>query len=220
MPGATVVPLGGLDGRQRAALLDALSAGAVIGVPTDTVYGVAARWDSPSGVGRLSMAKGRDADRPMAVLFPAVAAVEAALPDLDGVSLRVLSALLPGPFTFVVRTAVVRPPLVGTVDSLGVRVPDHAELLEFLVSVGTPLVATSANLSGGLEARLPSEVDASVLAHCSIAFSCSQSLSQAESVAASTVIDLRPLTSGGAPVVLREGAVNGAEVQERIRAVL
>jgi release factor glutamine methyltransferase len=220
LPGATLAPLGSLDETQRTALVDALAGGAVIGVPTDTVYGIAARWDSRSGVHRLSVAKGRSSDQPMATLFPSAAAIEATLPDVNEPSLKVLKALLPGPFTFVIGTTVVRPPLVGAADSLGVRVPDHPALLEFLASLETPLAATSANLSGGKEAALPSDVDPVVLAHCSIAFMSPESPSGAEPSAASTVVDLRPLASGGAALILREGAADGAETLERIGAVL
>ncbi len=220
LPGATVLALDSLDEARRATLATALAGGAMIGIPTDTVYGIAARWDTQSGVRRLSVAKGRGSDQPMAVLFRSVAAVRTALPDLDGPSLRVLEALLPGPFTFVVGTAVVRPRLVGTADSLGVRVPDHPALLEFLASLDTPLAATSANLSGGKEALSPFEVEPLVLAHCSIAFTGPDSPSGAEPPTASTVVDLRPLPSGGFPVILREGAAGAAKTLERISAVL
>jgi len=67
---------------------------------------------------------------------------------------------------------------------------------------------------------LPSDVEPSVLAHCSVAFTSPGSPSGAEPPAASTVVDLRPLASGGAPLILREGAAGGAETLERIGAVL
>ncbi len=94
-------------------------AGAVIGIPTDTVYGIGARWDSPAGVRRLFAAKGRSSEQPVAVLFSSVEAVKEALPDLDSTSARVLEALLPGPFTFVVATTVPRPSSGGHGGFLG-----------------------------------------------------------------------------------------------------
>ena len=135
-------------------------------MPTDTVYGLAAAWNSPAGVRRLFAAKGRDEERPLAVLFPSVDAVLAALPDLDPRAVRVLQALLPGPYTFVVATAVERPHLVGTEDSLGVRVPAYPPLLALLAALDTPLAATSANPSGGLDAATADDVDPPLLAHC------------------------------------------------------
>jgi release factor glutamine methyltransferase len=238
LPGAATSDIGALDAVQMAALAAALEAGAVIGVPTDTVYGLGARWDSPAGVRRLMAAKGRGAERPLAVLFSSVSAAVEALPDLDARCATVLAALLPGPFTFVVATSSLRPPLVGTADSLGVRVPDHPALLRLLVALGTALVASSANLTGQEDPSTLADVDGTLLAHCAIAFASPEAGPSADPVrglgdgpegaagstrgptrAASTVVDLRPLVDGGAPVVLREGAVPGMEVLERIAAL-
>lgn len=217
LPGATVRAVGDLDAADKAALAGALDAGAVIGVPTDTVYGLAARWDSRVGVAALFAAKGRPPDQPVAVLFPSVEAVKAALPDLEPAAAIVLEALLPGPFTFVVTTTVPRPALVGTADSLGIRVPERPELLGLMTSMAMPLAATSANRSGGKDAAGLADVDPAVLSHCSVAFA---GVPGGQAVgAASTVVDLRPLASGGAPLILREGAVQGREALERIAAL-
>jgi len=102
LPGTVTLSLHDLGEHAVAALAAALDAGAVVGVPTDTVYGLAARWDSPAGVRALFLAKGRAPERPVAVAFASVGAVRTALPDLTPDATRVLEALLPGPFTFVV----------------------------------------------------------------------------------------------------------------------
>lgn len=228
LPGASVLAASHLDTSRLAALAAALETGAIIGLPTDTVYGLAARWDSPTGVGRLFVAKGRGSEQPVAVIFPSVASICAAIDDLDARSAAVLEALLPGPFTFVVTTRVPRPPLVGTSDSLGVRVPDHPWLLQVLASLGTPMAATSANLSGGSDPKALADVDPRVLSHCSLALADPLSIASdgrggetyREGATgrglASTVVDLRPLSSGDVPIVLREGAVAGTDVLARI----
>jgi len=221
LPGAVAMTPAEVDAARREALVGALGAGAVIGVPTDTVYGIAARWDSQAGVRRLFAAKGRSSEQPVGVLFSSADAISEALPDLEPASARVLEAVLPGPFTLIVSTAVPRPALVGTPDSIGVRVPDHPALLELLGSLGTPLAATSANLTGRPDAATLSEVDPQVLAHCSCAFAAPDPVSstagpEASAACASTVVDLRPLASGATPVVLREGAVPAAAVLEQI----
>ena len=105
----------------------------------------------------------------MAVLFPSVESIRAALPDLDATAARVLATLLPGPYTFVVATSVPRPDQVGTLDSLGVRVPDHPDLLRLLAAIDVPLAATSANITGLPDAAIAAQVDPAVLAHCSVA---------------------------------------------------
>jgi release factor glutamine methyltransferase len=211
LPGAAALSPEALGEAQITVLRRALDAGAVIGMPTDTVYGIAARWDSAAGVRRLFAAKQRSPEQPVAVLFPSVEPVKQALPDLDPAAAQVLERLLPGPYTFVVATQVPRPELVGTPDSLGVRIPDHPDLLRLLAAVGIPLAATSANLTGLPSPATAGEVDPLVLAHCSVAVVPSAG-SPAVVGVASTVVDLRPLAERAAPVVLREGAVAAEEV--------
>jgi release factor glutamine methyltransferase len=231
LPGASLSAAEDLGPAETRALRAALDAGAVIGLPTDTVYGIAARWDLAAGIRRLFAAKQRSPEHPVAVLFSSVAAIESALPDLDRTAAGVLAALLPGPYTFVVATSVPRPELVGTSDSLGVRMPDHPDLLRLLAAVEVPLAATSANLSGQPDAATVEQVDPLVLAHCSVAVVPAAGPegdgsrsgegtggSQRATGVASTVVDLRPLATGGEPAVLREGAVSEDEVLSRIRA--
>jgi len=221
LPGALAMAVEGLDATNTGLLKAALREGAVIGVPTDTVYGIGAAWDSSVGVRKLFEAKGRPAEQPVAVLFPSVEAVEEAVSDLDEACVRVLRALLPGPFTFVVTTTVSRPPDVGSVDSLGVRVPGDPCLSDLLRRLDTPLAATSANVSGGREVPDLSGADPEVLAHCSVAFRgpVARSGDVRLKPAASTVVDLRPLGEGGVPVVIREGVVQAGSVLERIAAL-
>lgn len=220
LPGAVRLAREELDATTVAALRTALDDGEVIGVPTDTVYGLAARWDSPAGIQALFAAKGRPPAQPVAVMFSSVEAMRRELPDLSAGASTVLSGLLPGPYTFIVRTAVKRPELVGTPESLGVRVPAHSGLLELLGRLEVPVAATSANLSGEKDAPTLDEVDPLVLAHCSAALELAGGpaavASATERSPASTVVDLRPLDAGGAPVVLREGAVSAEDILERI----
>lgn len=222
LPGVLEVALTEVEESNVAVLQEALRAGAVVGLPTDTVYGIAARWDSPAGVRELFRAKGRSPDRPVAVMFASVDSIKEALPDLSATCFRILEALLPGPLTFVVSTKVPRPELVGTPDSLGVRVPDHPLLAQLLRVLDTPLAATSANPTGGKEPGSLSEVDQALLAHCSVAFAMPDTRPPGWAMAgkSSTVVDLRPLGSGGAPQIIREGAVPATTVLRSIHALL
>ena len=217
LPGAPTMTVSGLDGAAAQALRRALGAGAAIGLPTDTVYGIAAKWDSAAGVRRLFAAKQRPPEQPVQVLFPSTDAIRVALPDLDPVAARVLEALLPGPYTFVVQTEVPRPDMVGTPDSLGVRMPDQPDVLALLAAIVVPVAATSANITGRPAPATFADADQLVLAHCSLAVVPEES-SPASAGVASTVVDLRPLTGGGEALVLREGAVPKEKVLRRIRA--
>ena len=219
LPGAPELTVEDLDEARTFALRRALDAGAAFGLPTDTVYGIAAKWDSSPGIRRLFAAKQRSPGQPVAVLFSSVDAIKAALPDLDAAAARVLERLLPGPYTFVVATEVLRPELVGTPDSLGVRIPDHPALLRLLAGIGIPVAATSANITGFPAPATAGDVDPLLLAHCSVAMVPGAG-SPAVAGVASTVVDLRPLAEGATPIVLREGAVAGDEVLRLIRSSL
>lgn len=216
LPGCPVVDISAVEGITLERLRAGLRAGAIVALPTDTVYGLASIWDSPQGVARIFDAKGREEERPVAVLFASVERVRESLPDLEAAAASVLEHLLPGPYTFVVGTEVQRPRLVGTADSLGVRVPDYPPLLGLLGALGTPLAATSANRSGGADVTEAADVHSSLLTMCAAAFVGAASTNGVPS----TVVDLRPLATGAEALVLREGAVPADDVLRLVAQAL
>jgi L-threonylcarbamoyladenylate synthase len=134
----------------------ALDRGLVVAVPTDTVYGIAARLDRPDGIGRLFDLKGRRREVAIAVLVGDIEQA-AALGLTSRAARRVAAAFWPGPVTIVVD----RPSTPGSAESsdaqaadlggdgrtVGIRVPDQPALRALLGATG-PLATTSANRSG------------------------------------------------------------------------
>lgn len=124
-----------------------IAGGEVVGVPTDTVYGLAVDPWNEDAVALLYELKGRPARKPIGLLAASVEQVEeiAAL----GAGRDLARAHWPGALTLVVRPRVVIPDWVGdrALGTVGVRVPDH-DLLRELLSVTGPLAVTSANRSG------------------------------------------------------------------------
>jgi len=130
--------------------VEALGAGQVVALPTDTVYGLAALPGDPDHTARLFALKGRGHDVPVAVLC---ADVEQALALADrermppGAS-RIAERLWPGPLTLVLPR---RPGLgyaLGRPEhTIGVRCPDH-DLVRALAEKVGPLATTSANRHG------------------------------------------------------------------------
>ncbi len=129
-----------------AAALVALRAGEPVGVPTDTVYGLAADGGDADAIQRLFELKERPADRSIAVLVADVSAA-AALVELDGPAKRLAEHFWPGPLTIVAARTPSAPPHLGTGDTIGVRVPDN-DIMRAIAGPG-PLAVTSANLHGG-----------------------------------------------------------------------
>ena len=133
-----------------------LNNGGLAIVPTDTVYGVAARPDIPGVVEKVFRAKGRETGKALVVM---VADLDSALELADREEyedLCRLGRLWPGALTIVLKAA----PLdwlhgVAPLGTLGIRVPDYAFLLLLLRRTG-PLAVTSANMSGN---RTPASFD-------------------------------------------------------------
>lgn len=186
-----------MDGTVDAAVA-AIRAGGIVGLPTDTVYGIGADPLNEAAVGRLFDIKGRPEHKPIGVL---VAGVEQALAigDIEGNALELGRRHWPGALTLIVRPKVILAEWVGDAQTqtLGVRVPDHP-VAQALLSETGPLAVTSANRSGGPEALNDSEARAILGDAVDVYLE-----GECPGGASSTVLDARSST----PVVLREGPV-------------
>ena len=124
--------------------LQALRAGGIVGVPTDTVYGLAVDPANPEAVQRLYDLKGRGAGHPLPVLVASLAQAEQ-IAEFGGVAVRLALEHWPGPLTIVVTATV---DMVAVHEgTLGLRVPDHPAAIWILDAFG-PLAVTSANRTG------------------------------------------------------------------------
>jgi tRNA threonylcarbamoyl adenosine modification protein (Sua5/YciO/YrdC/YwlC family) len=126
----------------------ALERGELIGLPTDTVYGVAADPGRRDAVEALFAAKGRPGVNPIPILCADVAQARS-VGVLDDTVAAIADRHWPGGLTLVVRRVPGSSDWVGdpVADTVGVRVPDHPVALEVLHRFG-PLAVTSANRSG------------------------------------------------------------------------
>lgn len=124
----------------------ALDRGEVVGVPTDTVYGLAVDPWSEAAIEALYALKGRPEHKPIGLLVASVDQAEEIAHLGPG---RSLAHHWPGALTLVVRPRVLIPDWVGHRASrtVGIRVPDH-DLLRRLLQATGPLAVTSANRSG------------------------------------------------------------------------
>jgi L-threonylcarbamoyladenylate synthase len=182
-----------------------IAGGGVALFPADTVYGLACDPESTAAVERIYEIKGRPPERPAAVMFFRLEDALAALPWLGERVRGAFGRLLPGPFTLIVPNPQRRFPLAcGPVpDKLGVRVPD----VPLLRDVRVPVLQSSANPSGGADARRLSDVDPGIRAQVDLELDGGELPGTP-----STVIDLAGYEPGGEPAILREGAVAAADV--------
>lgn len=126
----------------------ALHGGALVVMPTDTVYGLAARADLADAVRAIFAVKARPQDRPLPVLGAGIEDLRSVARFSDA-ELRLAEAFWPGPLTLVVERAPRFTFDLGGRErqTIGVRVPAHPLALELLGETG-PVAVTSANLSG------------------------------------------------------------------------
>jgi L-threonylcarbamoyladenylate synthase len=173
-----------------------IAAGGVALFPADTVYGLATEPDSRSGVERLYRLKGRPAERPAAVMFFGIEPALAALPELGERTRGAVERLLPGALTLVLPNPGLRVPrLDGTP----------------LAGVGRPVLQSSANRSGGADARRVGEVDEHIRAGVDLVLDGGELPGTP-----SSVVDLSDYERDGSWTLLREGAVSAAELEEAL----
>lgn len=143
-------------GIARAAQL--LRAGQLVAVPTETVYGLAARADSEAAVAAIYRAKGRPDFNPLIVHVPTVDAARA-MALFDDRAELLAATFWPGPLTMVLPLRAgggVVPAVTAGLATIALRMPDHPAMRGLLDTLGLPLAAPSANRSGGVS---PTSVD-------------------------------------------------------------
>lgn len=150
------------DAEGLQAAVRALAAGGLVGMPTETVYGLAATAADASAVARVFAAKARPTFDPLIVHLPArgLAAHLArwVTPTAAAWALRVTEGFWPGPLTLVLPRAAGVPDLVTAgLDTVAVRVPRHPVAQALLEAAG-PLVAPSANRFGRISPTRPEHV--------------------------------------------------------------
>jgi L-threonylcarbamoyladenylate synthase len=205
---STSVPLGEPDARR---LEECLASGGIAVFPTDTVYGVCCDPDDERAVRRLYELKGRPAERPAAVMFFALEPALSMLSELRDAERAALTALLPGPVTLLLPNPRLRfgPACGPDPATLGLRVPRLPERLAALCSVSRPVMQSSANLSGGTDARRLADVPESIRTGADLVLDGGGELPGTPS----TVVDLRDYQQTGDWRVLRGGALERSALE-------
>ncbi|BAY22080.1 Sua5/YciO/YrdC/YwlC family protein [Calothrix sp. NIES-2100] len=131
----------------------ALSSGAVMLYPTDTVYAIGCDLNAKSAVERVRQIKQLANDKPLTFLCPSLSNV-ATYAFVSDTAYRIMKRLIPGPYTFLLPATKLVPRLAQNPKrkTTGIRVPNHTVCLALLTALGNPIISTSAHLP-------PDEVD-------------------------------------------------------------
>ena len=185
---------------------DLLEAGELVGVPTETVYGIAA---DPAHIEKIYAAKERDRGKPIARLAASLEQVEALGADFGKDGRKLAQKYWPGPLTLVLETP------EGTT---GFRVPDHEVPLALARAFGKPIALTSANKSGDQDALNAQEAFQTLEAAVPLFLDDFQTLEKSDEKVPtigkmpSTVVQCLENETK----ILREGAVSKKEVEKVI----
>ena len=183
--------------------------GALVALPTETVYGLAARADSDAAVAAIYRAKGRPDFNPLIVHVADVAGAEA-LAHLDARALALATRFWPGPLTMVLPrrpNAALAAAVTAGLPTVALRCPAHGVMRQILGLAGVPLAAPSANRSGGVSPTAAAHVLASLGGRVNAVVDggpCAQGLE-------STIVALR---EAGGWQILRPGPITEAEIAE------
>ncbi len=126
-----------------------IRAGGLVGLPTETVYGLGANGLDPQAVKKIFLAKGRPQDNPLILHICEPAQLEDLCHDIPPSAWLLAERFWPGPLTMVlpVRALVPKTTTAG-LDTVAVRCPASAATREIIRLAGVPIAAPSANLSG------------------------------------------------------------------------
>ena len=147
----------------------------VVGMPTETVYGLAANAFDENAVRRIFAAKGRPADNPLIVHICDFDMIYELVQDVPALAKKCAEKFWAGPLTMIMPKSD-KIPLVtsGGLDTVGIRMPSHPAAKALIKKCGLPLAAPSANLSGSpsptsaqhvfddMNGRIPAIIDGGV----------------------------------------------------------
>ncbi|MDP9227699.1 MAG: Sua5/YciO/YrdC/YwlC family protein [Actinomycetota bacterium] len=189
----------------RAALERCITAGGVAVFPADGLYGLACDPLDETAVERIHALKGRDLDKPSAVMYFSPLAMRELVSALGRRSRAAVAALLPGAVTLVLANPERRYPLAcrASPEQLGVRLIEGP-----LAGVMTPVLQTSANRSGEPAPASLTELDDAIRSRVDLTLDAGRLNGRP-----STVVDLSRIEQGGGWEILREGALARADVE-------
>ena len=137
-----------LTKKDSAQIVEILNRGGVVAFPTDTVYGLAVRYDLKEAILKMKEAKQRPETKPFPMMVSSKAQIDR-VAVTDARSQKLIDHWMPGALTLVFKK---RPEVDELVTNgfptIGIRMPDDEFVLEIINRVGVPLLVPSANLSG------------------------------------------------------------------------
>ncbi|HOK54282.1 MAG TPA: L-threonylcarbamoyladenylate synthase [Armatimonadota bacterium] len=198
------------EGIKQAA--SALRQGKLVIFPTETIYGLAADAFDAGAAAKVFAAKHRPLNEALPVQIGEKQDIKKVARNVPAAAQKLIDKFFPGPLTLILYKNANIPEIVtANGPKIGVRMPNHPVALELIWTFGCPIIATSANISGGQEALTAADAVAQVGEHVEVVLDSGPSvLGQA-----STVVDV----TEDPPRITRQGALSAEDIEKVIGKV-
>ncbi len=136
-----------------------LDAGGLVAIPTETVYGLAAKGTDPTALKQIFETKGRPVNNPLILHFATLESIRPFVSEMPEAVKHLANNFWPGPLTLLLPKSKKVPEVITAGhDRVAVRIPNHPLTLELLQKLEYPLAAPSANPSGYISPTRPEHV--------------------------------------------------------------
>lgn len=180
--------------------------GEVVGVPTETVYGLAGDANNPEAIKKIFEAKGRPADNPLIVHISNLSQLDGLVREFSNDAKALADAFWPGPLTIIMpKGKNVCDATCAGLDSVGIRMPANEIAREIIEKSNIPFAAPSANISGKPSPTNANDVFEDMNGKINLIIDGGECQAGVES----TVVSVLNET----PVILRPGVVTKAQME-------
>ncbi|MGB9681539.1 MAG: L-threonylcarbamoyladenylate synthase [bacterium] len=138
-------------------LIKLIKEGGIVAFPTETVYGLGTNALNKESVERIYRVKEREKEKALSLHIGTLKGLEEIV-EITPFEWKIILQFFPGPINIILKKKSSIPWWIGKEETIGVRYPSLKITQELLRGVGIPIVATSANMSGGPEARTAQDV--------------------------------------------------------------
>lgn len=126
-----------------------LKSGELVGMPTETVYGLGANAYDDKAVEKIFIAKGRPQDNPLIVHISSMKMLDEVVEEIPEVARNLAEKFWPGPLTMIFKkSGRISQTITAGLDTVAVRYPSHLVARKLIAEAGCPVAAPSANISG------------------------------------------------------------------------
>lgn len=190
-----------------------LKRGGLVGLPTETVYGLAADAKNMDALHKIFQAKQRPMGHPLIVHIADIAQLSQWASTVSPMAMQLAEAFWPGPMTLILaKAAGVSDLITGGQETIGIRIPHHPVAQALLKAFGSGVAAPSANRFG----HISPTTAAAVREELGDAVDIVLEGGQCDVGVESTIIDV----SRGMPVILRPGMISAAEIEAVLHCLL